>query len=317
MSLIKHLPEDFIVEEMSILPELKPGPYHYLYLKKRTFTTLKACQVIADAFYLPVSAISFAGNKDKMAVTKQLISIKTPKNITKLVERFKIGDITLEYLGSGTVPVALGELNGNRFTIIVRKITHAPQPRERFVNYFGEQRFSKNNTVIGKHLLKKEFAHALALITKSENDSPNVANPVAQLKKIPKSLLKMYVHAYQSLFFNRAVEEFLKNKKREDMQNQPIPLIGFGYEPSGTEIDAILQKILADECITPRDFIIRAFPEISSEGGERQLFAEIHDLQVGRLEDDDIHPSFKKCTLTFWLDKGCYATGAVKQLFIQ
>lgn len=318
MALLKHLPEDFIVEELSTVPELKPGPYHYLYLSKKTYPTIKACQVIADFLHLPLSAVGFAGNKDKQAVTKQLISIKTTRDLTSLLERFKTGDITLEYIGAGEEPVVMGHLHGNRFVIVVRQITEPPKALTRFINLFGDQRFSKNNTEIGKLLVKQQFKEALALI-----DNPiahqyleeHPANAVDALRQIPKQLLKIYVHAYQSMLFNKTATQFLDGKKSDDVKNQMVPLVGFGYECSNAELDAIIQKLLGEEGITERDFIIRPLPDISCEGGERALFADIHDLEIGPLEDDEFHSGAKKCTLKFWLDKGCYATEAVKQLF--
>ncbi len=318
MPLLKHLPEDFMVEEISIVPEFKPGPYHYLCLSKKSYPTMKACQIIADFLHLPLSAVGFAGNKDKMAVTKQLISIKTTRDLTSLLERFKTGDIALEYIGAGEEPVVMGHLRGNRFVIVVRRFTQQPQALTRFINLFGDQRFSKNNSEIGKLLIKQQFKEALALI-----DNPiahhyleeHPANAVDALRQIPKQLLKIYVHAYQSMLFNKTITQFLDGKKSDGVENQMVQLIGFGYECENAEIDAIIKKLLDKEGITGRDFIIRALPDISCEGGERALFADVHDLEIGPLEDDEFHSGTKKCTLKFWLDKGCYATEAVKQMF--
>lgn len=318
MVLLKHIPEDFLVEEISAVPEFKSGPYHYLYLSKKTYTTLKACQLIADFLHIPFSAVGFAGNKDKQAVTKQLISIKTTRDLTSLLERFKTGDIALEYLGAGEEPVVMGHLRGNRFVIVVRQITEQPKALTRFINLFGDQRFSKNNSTIGKLLVKQQFKEALALI-----DNPiahnyleeHPSNVVDALRQIPKQLLKIYVHAYQSMLFNKTVTQFLDGKKSGGVENQMVPLVGFGYECDHPEIDAIIKKLLAEEGITERDFIIRSLPDISCEGGERKLFADIHDLEIGLLEDDEFHSGAKKCALKFWLDKGCYATEAVKEMF--
>jgi len=317
MPCLKHLPEDFVVEELSMVPELKPGPYHYLYLSKKTYTTLKACQTIADFLHIPFSAVSFAGNKDKQAVTKQLISIKTPRDLKPLLERFKTGDITLEYVGTGDEPVVMGHLRGNRFVIVVRQLTQEqPKMLTCFVNFFGDQRFSKNNSAIGKLLVKQQFKEALVLIDNpiaQEYLEEHPANAVDALRQIPKQLLKMYVHAYQSMLFNKTVTAFLDGKK-DEVKNIMVPLVGFGYECDDAEINSIIKKLLDEENITERDFIIRSLPDISCEGGERALFADIHDLEIGVLEDDDLHTGMKKCTLKFWLDKGCYATEAVKQM---
>ena len=231
MALLKHLPEDFVVEELSIVPELKPGLFHHLYLSKKTYTTLKACQIIADFLHIPFSAVSFAGNKDKMAVTKQLISIKTTRDLTPLLERFKTGDIMLEYIGTGTDPVVLGHLRGNRFVIVVRQLAQdQPKMLTRFVNFFGDQRFSKNNSEIGKLLVKQQFKEALVLLDNpiaQEYLEEHPSNIVDALRQIPKQLLKIYVHAYQSMLFNKTVTAFLDGKK-DEVKNRMVPLVGFG-----------------------------------------------------------------------------------------
>ena len=115
------------------------------------------------------------------------------------------------------------------------------------------------------------------------------------MKRIPSKILKIYVHAYQSKLWNELAE---KTEKEE------LPLIGFGTPELNKEIKDILKK----EEISPRDFIIREIPEISSEGDKRKVFAEAKDLKIKKIDE-------KTYEFEFVLPKGSYATEFIRQCY--
>src|SRR3989338_4453907 len=117
---IKQIPEDFIVRETSDTKFKDSGEYSYFLLKKKNYNTLSAIQKIADALKINAKNIGFAGNKDKNAVTEQLISIK---NGNENIENLRIKDIELKYLGKGNEEIYLGSLKGNDFVITIRNLT--------------------------------------------------------------------------------------------------------------------------------------------------------------------------------------------------
>jgi tRNA(Glu) U13 pseudouridine synthase TruD len=177
-------------------------------------------------------------------------------------------------------------------------------------NLFGEQRFSTNNVEIGKLLLKSGFKEAVDLIIKSNSDysekireflEKNPNNFTAALEIIPKRLLLIYVHAYQSHLWNKTLEEYMK-KSRENIK---IPIIGFGTEIKNKDIDEIITKIMEEEGITFRSFINKSLQKLSVEGDLRDAFTEIKDFKVIEKEKDSIKINFK-------LKKGSYATEAIK-----
>lgn len=313
MYTIKQIPEDFIVNEVSSM-KLSEGPYGYFLLKKRNYTTQAAIEKIASALNIPLKNIGYAGNKDRQAITTQMISIERHYERAKT---FKATDIELEFRGTGSDPISLGDLESNSFEIVVRNITKLPKKMKQFVNLFDEQRFSMNNAEIGKMIVKKELKKALESLNNGKyernareffektNDAPGA------LRRIPGKILRLYVHAYQSLLWNQAAEELSKKYK----ENVDIPLVGFGTEIENKEIQEIYDDIFKEEGITQRDFLIRSIPEISSEGHTRRLYAEIKDLEIGKLEDDELNKGMKKVKISFSLGKGCYATMAIKNMF--
>ena len=318
MYLIKEKPEDFVVKEIIKLNFDETGKYSYYLIKKRNYTTLEAIQRIADKLNVNAKKIGFAGTKDKVAIAEQAISILNgPK------KDLYLKDIKLKFLGKGKEQISLGDLEGNEFEIVIRNLIKKEiedikkTDKIKIPNYFGEQRFSRNNSEIGKNIVKKNFERAVSLVLEGKGSveknikeylEKNNKNFVGALKLIPPKLLRMYMHSYQSDIFNRAVEIYLNKKNINRLKNIRIPLVGFGTELKNDKIGKIIKNLMDEEKITFRDFIIREIPELSSEGTERGLFmsTEIKILEEGK---DFVKIHFK-------LNKGSYATEVVKQLLI-
>ncbi len=289
---IKQVPEDFkVIEKFDI--KFSSGDYSYYLLHKRDLSTLEACKIISLIWKKDVS---YAGNKDKKAVTEQYISVKNGPEKDLNEKKF-----SLKFVGKGSVPISLGDHSGNYFEIVVRDIDKLPKIKKEFVNYFGEQRFSKNNAEIGKLLVKKEFGRAAELL-KENGTLKEIDNPVQQLNKLERKLLMLFVNSYQSELWNKMAKT---SKEKE------IPLIGFG-----TEETSEINHILKEEGITTRDFVIKQLRGVSSEGGFRERVATADELEVGKLEDDELNKGKKKVLLKFFLNKGCYATEFLRQNFI-
>lgn len=287
MYTIKESPADFIVNEVSSITLEEDGEWTYWQLKKENLNTLSAMGMIADALNLPIKYIGCAGNKDKVAITTQTISIRgRPKEV---IEKLSLKDITLTFLGRGSIPISIGNLKGNEFIITIRNIDKLNDNAE-FLNLFGEQRFGGNNVEVGKAILKKEYKHAcelLALPTK---------NPVESLKTIKKNLLKLYIHAVQSHIWN----ELAGRLEKKNIKIETLPIPGFGSTFENEEVKAIIKELLKEEGLTLRDFIIRPIPEASAEGNEREMYVKAENLEIKKIENGFI--------TSFFLPKGCYAT---------
>lgn len=313
---IKQIPEDFVVKEV-IKPKLdKSGNYTYFWMKKRDWTTMSAVQAIANSLHRPLKDFGWAGNKDKRAITEQMVSARNVNDNS--LKNLKIKDIEIKIVGKGSGPISLGANIGNKFDIVARDISGFKKPNKVSIpNYFDEQRFSGNNADIGKAMIKRDFAKALELVLKSKSRydvemttqlEKNPKDFIGALKKIPKRLLLFYIHAYQSKLFNETVKKHLKGTKK--LKNIKLPIIGFGTAP-----DSLVRPILAAERLSPRDFILKEIPEISSEGGQRDLMIKVKSLRFGKLEDDDLNKDKKKLKVSFEIPKGCYATIVIKAFF--
>ncbi|CAB49544.1 tRNA pseudouridine(13) synthase TruD [Pyrococcus abyssi] len=165
---IKVKPEDFIVREIIPKSIFKGNCQIYL-MKKRNWETIAAIKEIAKRIGIHYSEIGFAGTKDRHAVTYQYISVC--RDVRKEVEKLKIRDVELKFVGYGR-PLKLGFLLGNFFLIRVRdvkrpelipKIIEELKIKGGFPNYFGIQRFGEKrsvNHIVGKLLLEGKYEEA-------------------------------------------------------------------------------------------------------------------------------------------------------------
>ncbi|MBI4438846.1 tRNA pseudouridine(13) synthase TruD [Candidatus Woesearchaeota archaeon] len=312
---IKCRAEDFVVDEEFTMPALDGGQFSYFVLGKRGMNTSDAVRLVARLFWVNSGSIGYAGLKDRVSVSSQLISVKGLGKGFR--QDFARGGVSLRFLGTGSSPVTLGCLKGNLFSVVARRVSreeasafvqkvHAFSDKNyRMPNFFGEQRFGNSNHLVGKAIISGDLKAAARMVFGSVN-----GDCAAALRSLPRKMALLYVHAYQSFLFNRCLSALAS-----DTGEFSLPLVGFGTELESLEgRRGIVADILEEECVRPRSFVVRSLPELSCEGGERAAFVRVRDFRH-RMADDEMNPGFLKCELSFWLPKGSYATVLVRFLF--
>ena len=71
---------------------------------------------------------------------------------------------------------------------------------------------------------------------------------------------------------------------------------------------------MKEEGISQEDFILRSIPEIAAEGGKRNRMVKVENFKNLSFEDDELHPGKKKQVISFFLEKGAYATTVLETL---
>jgi tRNA pseudouridine13 synthase len=319
---IKQVPEDFIVKEKINL-KLEEGSYTYFKLKKTNWNTITAVKEIAKKLNTKEKFLNYAGIKDKNAITEQVISAY---NISKnKLESLSIEGLDIEVIGTGKERVHTGLLVGNEFNIVIRDLDEVNEDKISFIpNYFGEQRFGINatNHLAGKAIIKKDFKKACEIL-----NLEIINDPIATLRK-NRRLLRLIFNSYQSFIFNKALGEYIKLKSKDvkevdfpfgklvfsDYHDEiKLPLVHFDTE-FDKDLENIYNKILSEEEIKQRDFLIRQLPDLVEETQYRQAFTEVKDFS-SKIEEDDLNQGKKKQMLSFTLSKGSYATIVVKFLY--
>ncbi len=324
---IKQKPEDFIVKEISNVKLGDKGQYAVFLLKKIDYNTIDVIYKISDYLRIKPREISYAGNKDKVAVTEQHISVLN--EFKDKLNKFKLHNAKLKFVGYSDEAIFLGNLVGNGFEIVVIELSedevnkfyskYGKVNKIKIINYFGEQRFSKNNADVGKAIVKGDFKKAVELISETNNKlkqkfdeylSERKNDYADALKLVPEKLLKLFVHAYQSKMWNDVAKDYVNNDKEKNIdiiKNIKIPILGFGSDIPD-ELENIYADVMKKESISQRNFIIRPLPHISQEGDERDLFTEAEEFKVLTKGKDFVKISFK-------LQKGSYATEVVRRVF--
>ncbi|MEM4295281.1 MAG: tRNA pseudouridine(13) synthase TruD [Candidatus Anstonellales archaeon] len=221
---IKKEPDAFIVEEITKdgrQLEINKyngftggeGDFLYFVMQKKDWATDIAIKKIAKSLYLSKKRFSFAGSKDKRALTVQLACLFAGKNAKEhLIEEkllnIKIKGIDILECYYSNKKLNIGDLKGNRFTIKINdysrySIKFLSEHGNVFPNYFGPQRFGETRMIshiIGYFIVKGLFKEAvMTYLTYTSNSEPqkikearhmlkNEQNFKEALKYFPKSL---------------------------------------------------------------------------------------------------------------------------------
>ncbi|XP_010748005.3 pseudouridylate synthase 7 homolog-like protein [Larimichthys crocea] len=173
-------------------------------LCKENLETLEAISYMAAALGVLPSDFTYAGIKDKRAITYQSMVVKkvSPQRLKEKTAEFEKRGMRLSQICSVSEPLRLGRLQGNHFDLVVRDLrphgtgdthssganTHSRLARlvqeavgnvetRGFVNYYGPQRFGSGQSVqsdrVGLALLKEDMVGAVRLFfTPEEGDDP-------------------------------------------------------------------------------------------------------------------------------------------------
>ncbi|TFH09977.1 MAG: tRNA pseudouridine(13) synthase TruD [Candidatus Thorarchaeota archaeon] len=177
--------EDFLVEEITTDNEIlsfkewlnrppgeptlegKKTKYVSFTVQKMGLSTMDVSTIIASSLNLPRNLVSYAGLKDRRAVTVQRMT--APIRAASELGTLELSNIEIRDIKHSRQLVQIGDLIGNRFTILLRDIDasldKALEVAEEvqsspLLNYFGVQRFgiSRPNThIAGKYLIKRDF----------------------------------------------------------------------------------------------------------------------------------------------------------------
>ena len=318
---IRVQPDDFrVIEDLGHEPSGE-GEHLWLWVEKREQNTAFVATELARAAGVHPRQVSFAGLKDRNAVTRQYFSIHLPGRPDPDWQNWTIEGICIHRAERSHRKIQRGRLAGNRFELMLRDLdgdldaleARLVQVRNHGVpNGFGEQRFGGNN-----------LARARALFA-------------GELRRKPsKNKRGFYLSSARSLLFNQVLAERIGQgtwnrlipgdvvmldgsqswfkadpadpeqlQRCADLDIHPTgPLVGEGENPVSDQAAAIEERITAAE-----PDLVQGLHHFRLQAQRRALRMRIQHLTW------ELTPAKTELHLSFNLGQGSYATSVLREL---
>lgn len=322
---LKASPEDFVViEDLGYRPD-GDGEQVLVRVRKKGCNTRFVAEALAKFAGVPARDVSFAGMKDRHAVTEQWFCLRVPGKSTPDFSAFSLEGCEVLESARHRRKLRTGALQGNAFTLILRQITDRAAAEARLQqiavagvpNYFGEQRFGHQ----GNNLTLARRWAAGALRVKERNK---------------RSFL---LSAARSVLFNQVVSDRLaaQGGLHRVMSGDALQLTGRGswFVAEATEIEILQSRVNNNE------LRITAPLPGSGEWGTKEaaLDFEQHSLAaeaelIALLERERVEAARRAMLviprdlrwdwsddrtlrLDFWLPAGSFATSVVREILEQ
>ncbi len=319
-AVLKATAEDFQVDEVLDIPLSGDGEHLWLCVEKRGLNTEEAARRLAKAAGVPLRTVSYAGLKDRQALTRQWFSIQLPGKADPDLSAAE--NDTLKILKSTRHKRKLqrGAHAANGFTLRLTQL-HADKTAldarleaiklAGIPNYFGAQRFGHEGGNLGE---ARQYAERQAL--------PEQRNVRSRLLSTARSYLFNQVLAARvadgswqraqvgdllaftdSRSFFPAGEAECSDPRLAILDLHPTgPQWGQGDSPAAGAT-AVLENSLALREASLCNWLIKAGME-----HERRILR----LPIGRLTWHYPEPDILQ--LEFVLPAGCFATALVREL---
>ncbi len=250
------------------------------------------------------------------------------ENIRKKIDEFAL------QLGQG-VPNYFGEqrFGGYReITHVVGKLLLQNRTEEAIMEYLCKESEGEQDSLrdARKRLREtrdfgaalKEFpdsAHfEIAMLNHLVNSPSDFAGA---FQRLPAQTRYLFTHAYQSHVFNLIVAERVKRglfyPVEGDVLESGIPtaiLPGIRSKLAKGIPGELEQQVMTREKITPGFFANPNMNELASWGGRKPILLRVHDFRLNKIVPDAFYPEKMAASVSFWLDKGSYATVALREL---
>ncbi|MCG6573862.1 tRNA pseudouridine(13) synthase TruD [Pseudomonas sp. AF32] len=319
-AVLKATAEDFQVDEVLDIPLTGDGEHLWIWVEKRGLNTEEAARRIAKAAGVPLRTVSYAGLKDRQALTRQWFSVQLPGKADPDLSSAENETLRILKTARHKRKLQRGAHSANGFTLRLTQFKGDAAAvdarlqrivRQGIPNYFGAQRFGHDG---GNVVDARAWAARKAL--------PEQRNVRSRLLSAARSYLFNRVLAARvadgtwqlaqvgdllaftdSRSFFPAAEAECSDPRLAILDLHPTgPQWGEGPSPAAGATFALEQAIAEDEAEL-RDWLINA-----GMNHERRILR----LPIGGLSWHYPEPDILQ--LEFVLPAGCFATALVREL---
>ena len=151
-ALLKAECADFVVKEQLGYDMSGDGEFVAVKVRKTDCNTLFVGEQLAKFAGISARNMSYAGLKDRKAVTEQWFSLQMPGQPTPDFSQFSLEGVEILDVTRHQRKIRIGSLQGNHFEILLRNAKETDELKVRldflakngFPNYFTEQRFGRD-----------------------------------------------------------------------------------------------------------------------------------------------------------------------------
>lgn len=318
---IRQYPEDFQVTEIPLLEPDGDGEHVWLWIRKRGENTQRVAELLSTHAGVHPRQVSYAGMKDRHAVTEQWFSVHLPGRDEPDWSSMNSETITVLRQARHSRKLRRGTLKGNHFSITLRDITGDRQSLEQRLlyirdqgvpNYFGEQRFGRGSSNLYSadslfhkpkmRLSRNKRGLVLSAARSFLFNQLLSARVQAGNWNVPLAGDAMQLQGSHSFFIADTPDAALMSRVASQDVHPTGPLHGRGDSPVRDDSLALERKVLsayADWC--------EGLEQAGLEQDRRALRLVVPDLawQWGGAEE---------LVLTFSLPAGAYATSVLREV---
>ena len=314
-------PEDFqVFEELGFEPD-GSGEHVLLQIRKRDANTEWVARKLARFTDVPMVDVSYAGLKDRFAVTTQWFSVRLAGKANPDWDQFADDEASVLQWHLHQRKLKRGSLKGNRFTVVLRELQgdrHELEQRLQQIstsgvpNYFTEQRFGhdgknidmarqmllENKRIKDRHKRGLYLSAARSMLFNHVLSKRVEAGSWNQILPGEDVLLS----GSRSHFIAEIVDETIEQRLSEWDIHPSGPLPGAVSKPLQTSASEMEQAYL-NEYQQWSDGLVKA----GLKAERRSLRSRVMDLSWDFSAQGQLLLGFK-------LDKGCYANALIREL---
>lgn len=318
---IRSTPEDFQVDELPAFEATGEGEHLLLDIRKRGANTVAVAKQLAQWAGLPEMAVSYAGQKDRHAVTTQRFSVHLPKRVAPDLAALASDDVQVLASTWHNRKLQRGALAGNRFKLVLRDLqgdAAAIDERLRLIaarglpNWFGEQRFGRDGGNVPAALqmfagrrVRKDQRSMLLSAARSALFNRVLAARVEQGNwDTPLDGEVWMLDGSRSVFGPEPMSDVLAERLARFDIHPSAPLWGVGELRSTDAARALEEQALSDD----QALALRVGLEEAGLKQERRALRLRPALMQHQWLAADV------LELSFALPPGCYATAVLHEL---
>ena len=317
-ALFKSIPEDFQVTEIPLTEPSGDGEHHLIWLEKVNLNTAFVAEQLAKYLQVPLRNVSYAGRKDKYALTRQYFSVQMPKRTAPDFSQWQLAGAQILSCTRHNRKLRIGALRGNRFDICLRELSQSDELDNRLArirdqgvpNYFGQQRFGNggSNLLLGLRMADGEPIRnrnrrsmaISALRAKLFNDYISARLQQGRFEQAISGDV-MQLAGSQSFFVAETIDSEIIRRLNERDIFITGPLWGEDNSPALNSAAELEHKVFVQQ-----QSVCQALNGLSLQQERRAIKLLPQNMQW-HWQDDTLQ-------LSFSLPSGCFATAVLREL---